>query len=89
MLEMLPDIVAQQCKDWGGELLDFEADWRTLANQSAAGRLHVVDETRQVEVRRKGHQDMNVVRLTDALIASRRSGPGRTASPHVATHRCQ
>jgi hypothetical protein len=26
MLEMLEDIVAQRCKDWGGELLDFNGE---------------------------------------------------------------
>ena len=26
MLEMLQDIVAQRCKDWGGELLDFNGE---------------------------------------------------------------
>jgi REP element-mobilizing transposase RayT len=89
MLEMLQDIAAQRCKDWGGELMEFngEAD-HVHALVSLPPNL---DLSRFVISRPPARAwcAASTPASSAGSIASRYSGRGRTASSRAVAPRCQ
>jgi hypothetical protein len=89
MLEMPQDIVAQRCKDWGGDLLDCNGE----ADQPRSYPDVPSTEPRPVTFRQQREDDQQQtgparVRQSASMRLSQAcSGPGLTASPHVAAHR--